>query len=117
MSNDRIKYYGKNDLGTYHYLSRLRSFIDNNDLEQPIYDIDTALEWHNVLKLLNLKIKPDNLTDDSYAYLQEKAKQFPRSIGMFLQTINDDDFLQTFSLVNQKCSYILSLCKRFDIIP
>ena len=47
MSNDRIKYYGKNDLGTYHYLSRLRSFIDNNDLEQPIYDIDTALKWHN----------------------------------------------------------------------
>ena len=55
MSNDRIQYYGKNDLGTYHYLSRLCSFIDNNDLEQPIYDIDTALEWHNVLKLLNLK--------------------------------------------------------------
>lgn len=100
MSNDRIKYYGKNDLGTYHYLSRLRSFIDNNDLEQPIYDIDTALEWHNVLKLLNLKIKPDNLTDDSYAYLQEKAKQFPRSIGIFLQTINDDNFLQTFNSVD-----------------
>lgn len=57
MSNDRIKYYGKNDLGTYHYLSRLRSFIDNNDLEQPIYDIDTALEWHNVLKLLQYKNK------------------------------------------------------------
>ena len=81
-------------MGTYHYFSRLRSFLDNNNLAQPIYDINTALEWHNVIKLLNLKIKPDNPTDDSCAYLQEKAKQFPRNIGIFLQTINDGNFLQ-----------------------
>ena len=43
MSNDRIKYYGKNDLGTYHYLSRLYSFLDNTDFKQPISDINTAI--------------------------------------------------------------------------
>ena len=100
MSNDRIKYYGKNDLGTYHYLSRLYSFLDNTDFKQPISDINTAIEWHNVIKLLDLNIKPDNLTEDSYAYLQEKAKQFPRNIGIFLQTINDDNLLEVFNSVN-----------------
>lgn len=100
MSNDRIKYYGENDLGTYHYLGRLHSFLENNNFEQPISDINVAIEWYNVTKLLELSVKPNNLTDDSYAYLQEKANRFPRSIGMFLQTINDDNLQQVFNSVD-----------------
>lgn len=98
--NNRIKYYGKNDLITYHYLGRLSLFLDNTDFNQPISDINTAIEWHNVKKLLDLNIKPDNLTEESYTALQKHAKLFPRSIGMFLKTINDDNILEVFKSVD-----------------
>ncbi|MBR3788208.1 MAG: hypothetical protein IKJ85_07425 [Firmicutes bacterium] len=98
--NDRIKYYGQNDLATYHYLNHLSSFLEETDFNQPISDINTAIEWNNVTKLLNLNIKPDNLTETSYTALQKHAKLFPRSIGRFLQTINDDNLLEVFETVD-----------------
>ena len=60
----------------------------------------TSIEWNNVIKLLALNIKPDNLTVDSFADLQKHAKQFPRSIGRFLQTINDNNLLEVFETVD-----------------
>ena len=98
--NDRIKYYGQNDHASYHYLNHLSSFLEETDFNQPISDINTAIEWNNVIKLLALNIKPDNLTEDSFADLQKHAKRFPRSIGMFLQTINDDNLLEIFKTVD-----------------
>jgi len=98
--NDRIKYYGQNDLATYHYLNHLSSFLEETDFNQPISDINTAIEWNNVIKLLNLNIKPDNLTETSYTALQKHAKLFPRSIGRFLQTINDNNLLEVFETVD-----------------
>lgn len=45
--NDRIKYYGQNDHASYHYLNHLSSFLEETDFNQPISDINTAIEWNN----------------------------------------------------------------------
>lgn len=98
--NNRIKYYGQNDLGTYHHLNHLSSFINDTDFDQPISDINTAIQFYNVMKLLGLNIKPDNLTEESYASLQNRSKSFHRKIGVFLQTIKDNNLLEVFKTVD-----------------
>ena len=98
--NNRIKYYGQNDLGTYHHLNHLSSFINDTDFDQPISEINTAIQFYNVMKLLSLNIKPDNLTEESYASLQKRSKSFHRKIGIFLQTIKDNNLLEVFKTVD-----------------
>jgi len=85
----RVKFYGLNDLGTYHQAKYAVQLLENYDSSATTHTVSDVLELYNAQRFAENDVFPDACTAEQREAHKALIPALRKTVGMFFSTIQD----------------------------
>lgn len=98
--NNRLKFFGLNDYGTFWQEERLIKLLGEFDETRTLYTINDIVELNNLALFLENGLLPRDITEISRQRFLTYQPKIKRIVGKFLKTVDEAKFAQLFKDVD-----------------
>lgn len=110
---NRIVFFSKKDLSSYHMINKIDEFFKNKQNEKPIESINDILERHHIIEYLENGFTHQNWTKSEIVTYESIIKEFKKDISQFFKNLKankivtfyddiDFNYFKTFWLLVNK---------------
>lgn len=85
----RVKFYGLNDLGTYHQAKYAVQLLEKYDSSTTTYTVSDVLELYNAQRFAENGVFPDSCTAEQRDAYKALIPALRKTVGMFFRAIQD----------------------------
>ncbi|MET9710957.1 hypothetical protein [Nocardiopsis alba] len=112
----RLKFYGLNDIGTYHQLDHAEKVLDLFDPLATERSISDIIELYNAQLFIEKALHPQSLSDEQRAARQALRPKLLKVVAKFFNTLDDNNFADVIHDVDYEYqSDLLQLFAKFNV--